>query len=234
VIQRLDYAYPYREVSEFRAAMPVTEWIKNQKNRTESALQSSPQSKSPLRLPRAIAGKMAMSATDRGTATHLVLEHLDFAQACDPINLQSQIDTMLDRKLIAKEEAASVDWGAIEWFAGGELGRLIRHARREDVIREIAFNLARPQPVKSSESMSLSPLDQLMLRGRIDLLIRVDDAFIVIDYKTDQVTGGQIQAKKASYQPQVQLYRQAVEKLTGIEVKAVYLVFLSPKIICAM
>ena len=234
VIQRLAYVYPYREVSEFRAAMPVTEWIKNQKNRTESVLQSSLRNKSPLRLPRAVAGKLAMSATDKGTATHLVLEHLDFVQSCDAISLQSQIDGMLDRKLIAKEEAAAVDRGAIEWFAGGELGQLIRGARREDVIREIAFNLAQPQTVKSSGNIGLSPLDQLMLRGRIDLLIRVDDSFMVIDYKTDQVTAAQVEARKESYQPQVQLYRQAIEKLTGVRVGAVYLVFLAPRIISAM
>ena len=73
-----------------------------------------------------------------------------------------------------------------------------------------------------------------MLRGRIDLLIRVDDSFMVIDYKTDQVTAAQVEARKESYQPQVQLYRQAIEKLTAVRVGAVYLVFLAPRIISAM
>ena len=244
VIQRLAFVYPYREASELRAAMPVTEWIKNQKRgpakRHSEDEQSLFSKKAPLgatnalRLPYVVAGKLEMAATDRGTATHLVLEHLDLAQPCDEPNVQSQIDRMLDRKLITFDEANAVDKSTIKWFAGSEVGRRLRDTRPEAIFREIAFNLAQPSASHLSTKLELAPLDQLMLRGRIDLLIKENDSYTVIDYKTDRVTATELETRKEVYQPQVQLYRQAIEKLTGIRVAAVYLVFLTPRIICAM
>jgi ATP-dependent helicase/nuclease subunit A len=75
-------------------------------------------------------------------------------------------------------------------------------------------------------------LDQIMLRGRIDLMVQDRDGFVVIDYKTDDVTGEQIEQRRGTYRRQVQLYRDAIQKLTGIPVREVYLVFLSAKVLC--
>ena len=73
-----------------------------------------------------------------------------------------------------------------------------------------------------------------MLRGRIDLLVRERDSVVIVDYKTDRVTADQLEARKDSYRPQVHLYRDAIKKLTGLEVATVYLIFLAPRLLCPM
>ncbi len=229
VIERLAFVYPHREASMLRAAMPVTEWIKSQKP-TGADSEASVRTPAALRLPFALAGKLEMAANDKGTATHLVLEHLDFSRPCDDDSLLLQIQKMVDRKLITEDQAGAVDRGAVEWFAASELGQLLHRLPPQQVLREIAFNRAQP----SMAIPTPAPLDQLMLRGRIDLLIRQGDSFDIVDYKTDRVTTRQLEARKETYLPQVHLYREAIEKLTRIRVAAVYLVFLSPRIICPM
>src|SRR4029077_12012038 len=118
--------------------------------------------------------------------------------------------------------------GAIEWFVASELGQKIRATPDQDLLREIPFNLALPPEKFPNAGPSADPLDQVMLRGRIDLLIREDQAFTVVDYKTDNVTEAEIDARQDFYRPQVQLYRDAIQKLTGTPVTGVYLVFLAP------
>jgi ATP-dependent helicase/nuclease subunit A len=177
---------------------------------------------------------MALSAADKGTATHLVLEHLDFTRPCRAEDLAEQIKRMLDLKLIAPAQADSVDRGAIEWFAACEIGQQIRHSPAGDVLREIPFNLSLPPGDFPGMPDSSEGLDQVMLRGRIDLLLRHGDSVVVIDYKTDNITADQIEGRKEMYQPQVLLYRDAIQKLTGLRVGGVYLIFLTPRIVCGM
>ena len=85
---------------------------------------------------------LPLAASDRGTATHLVLEHLDFSRPCRGEDLQRQIEKMLQRRLISEPEAAAVDQASIAWFIDSDFGKLIRRLPPEDVIRELPFNLA--------------------------------------------------------------------------------------------
>ena len=243
VIQRLAYSYPHAPFSRLRAALPVTEWAKNEKDgpvgsaladetstRNDAVRPPATSTGRLLPLPRVIAGETELGVTDKGAATHLVLEHLDFSRPCGPHDLRAQIEWMQHRKLITAAQADVVDHAAIEWFANSEIGQLLRHSAPENIIREIPFNLSLPPESFPNTPASTDGLDQTMLRGRIDLLVRKDHSFIVIDYKTDNVTGEHIETRKQSYQSQVQLYRHAIEKLTGVNVRDVYLIFLTPRI----
>lgn len=235
VIERLGYRYPHEPFAKLRAAIPVTEWARLQK----AAAVDADASPSPvtvdklLPLPRVLAGELPLSPTEKGTATHLVLQHLDFLRPCRGDDLRDQIDRMISRKLMLPAQAEAVDRAAVEWFAGCDVGKLVRATAKEDVFREIPFNLALP-PDALGASSSADPRDQVMLRGRIDLMLRRDGEYVVIDYKTDDVTERTIALRRESYRPQVGLYRQAIEKLTGAKVAAVYLVFLKPRVVVPM
>jgi ATP-dependent helicase/nuclease subunit A len=226
VIERLSFAYPHEEMTRRPAALAVTEWAKLKKSGPVSA-ESQFSIDRLLPLPAAVAEKLEMAATEKGTATHLVLEHLDFSRPCIGEDLRGQIDRLLDRRLIAPPQADAVDLAAIEWFVKGEIGALIRRSARQDVIREMPFNLA----LGDGRPAGALGLDQTMLRGRIDLMIRDGEHFIVVDYKTDDVSAGQIAQREETYRQQVQLYRTAIERLTSGKVNRVCLVFLAPRIL---
>jgi ATP-dependent helicase/nuclease subunit A len=246
VIERLGYVYPHQPFSERRAAIAVTEWSKKNPPAPQPVIAADLFESAPpqrplnnlLPLPRAISGELELSAADRGTATHLVLEHLDFQRPCTTADLDEQITSMVERKLLLPAQAKVVDRGSIIWFAQSELGEMLRRLPAADVIRESTFNLALQDEINlSPETATTSDavgLDRVMLRGRIDLLLKVDGSYVIIDYKTDRVSGDQIEQRGQGYEPQVRIYKQAIAAITGAPVSAVYLVFLAPRRICRM
>ncbi len=65
-----------------------------------------------------------------------------------------------------------------------------------------------------------------LLEGVIDLAFVEDGMWIVVDFKTDAVTGmEEMEARASSYWPQLSLYALALEQLTGRPVKEQILLF---------
>jgi ATP-dependent helicase/nuclease subunit A len=72
--------------------------------------------------------------------------------------------------------------------------------------------------------------DRTVLRGGIDLLaIDAQDRATIIDYKTDRVSGDELEQRVAVYRKQILLYSQAVRRLTGRAVVACWLAFLTAR-----
>jgi ATP-dependent helicase/nuclease subunit A len=210
VIRRLACRYPFEAIAALPAAVAATERTRHPTRAIVS-----------LPLPKCVQAEMAPA--DRGHATHRVLQYLDFSsRPCRGEDLRDQIDRMVARNLITSAEVQAVDRGAIEWFIQTELGTLLRNAPREEILREVPFTLAIDPPAAASHS-----LDRIMLRGRVDLLVRHEGEFHIIDYKTDQHGSHDSRA----YEPQMETYRDAVKSITGQGVKAVHLVLLSQRVI---
>ncbi len=57
------------------------------------------------------------------------------------------------------------------------------------------------------------PLDQIMIRGRIDLLVRSPQGLSIVDYKTDNVSGPEMDARVETYSKQMRFYAKAIEKI---------------------
>ncbi|MEO8457605.1 MAG: UvrD-helicase domain-containing protein [Chloroflexota bacterium] len=88
--------------------------------------------------------------------------------------------------------------------------RRARAAKR--VMREVPFAL---------ES------DGSVLEGYIDLVLQTDDGIEIVDWKTDQITPGEIEGRKANYRLQAGLYVYGLETATGQRVSKVTYVFAS-------
>lgn len=172
--------------------------------------------------PAFLAGELPPDAADRGTATHAVLEHLDFTRAGDDAAIREQIDSMVGNRRITPEQAKLVDIAAIEWLMQDEVGRRLR-ASAAGLLREVPVYFAVP----AQAGASTDPLDQVMLRGRLDLLLPEEGGYLIVDYKTDRVRGEQLEARTELYARQLQLYRDAIERLTGRKVTGAIIVFLN-------
>src|SRR5206468_1732090 len=96
----------------------------------------------------------------------------------------------------------------------------------EDLFREAPFHLA----INPPGARASGPLDRIMLRGRIDVLVLHEGEFIVIDYKTRHLPVVHAHAD-AVYEPQLQVYCDAISSITGCRVKAAYLVLLSARLV---
>jgi ATP-dependent helicase/nuclease subunit A len=174
------------------------------------------QSSSDLPIPRCCSAESAPEGTEIGTATHLVLQHLDFSESIEP-----QIARLVEKKLLTIEQGKLVDREAIAWFLQSDLGRLLQHSNCT-VRRELPIYFA-------LEEAGTTGLDQTMVRGRLDLLAMTEKELILLDYKTDRVRGESLRRRAEEYTGQLRMYRQAIEKITGREVTNMVLVFLAAR-----
>jgi len=163
--------------------------------------------------------------TDIGNATHRVLEFWDFRRPGDAAAIDLQIAELVSRRLVSAGEAKLVDAGAIGWLMQQELGKTLA-AVGDGLMREVPFARA-----MAGDFEPVDPMDQVMVRGRIDLLVPLADGVAVVDYKTDRVSERDIQRRTEPYRRQMQQYREAIEKIARQKVTAIYLVFLAPRVI---
>jgi ATP-dependent helicase/nuclease subunit A len=70
-----------------------------------------------------------------------------------------------------------------------------------------------------------------MVRGRLDVLVPMGNELVIVDYKTDRVSGDALEKRAGDYRQQLTLYRQAIERISGKKVSRAVLVFLQPKVV---
>src|SRR5262249_39281193 len=98
-----------------------------------------------------------------------------------------------------------------EIFRQSPLGR--RAARAVTAEREFDFLMA---------------LEDLVIRGQIDLWFEADGAIEGVDYKTDDVTAADAHARARDYAMQLRLYAIAIERIAGRAPSRAWLHFLRP------
>jgi ATP-dependent helicase/nuclease subunit A len=221
VISRMTEQYAHPEVANLAAAASVTSLVKKGAKPSDTPLPSTALDRV-LPQPEFLAGKLPLDAADKGTATHAVLEHFDFTQ--NPDSIHAQIQHLIETRRLTPELAALVDIDAIQWFLDSDIGKIIRASARQ-LHRELPVYYANP----SETTEPTDPLDQQMVRGRIDLLVPADGGWMIVDYKTDRVTGTALDERAALYTGQLDVYRNALRKITGKPVVESVLVFLSPR-----
>jgi len=243
IIARLTTPYPFERFTRLAAVEAATALTKkgnaapvvvatNLRHRGRGGEATVEFSKT-LELPRAVRTELKPSAADVGEATHLVLQHLDFARPCDVNDLRSQIGHLAEKRLITPAAAQSVDVDSICWLVGSAVGELLRtHAKTTR--RELPIYLALPPHELDSLATSDDPQDRVMVRSRADVLVQTPRGLEVVDYKTDRVDEHTLAARVDFYRPQMDLYRRAIKAVTGKPVAAVHLVFLSARSIVTL
>jgi ATP-dependent helicase/nuclease subunit A len=88
------------------------------------------------------------------------------------------------------------------------------------VLREAPFVLSVPAcELYPAEASGVD--EPVLVQGILDLAFEEEDGWVLVDYKTNRVDGGQTpETLLARYRPQLAVYRRALETLTGRPVKA--------------
>jgi CRISPR/Cas system-associated exonuclease Cas4 (RecB family) len=71
-------------------------------------------------------------------------------------------------------------------------------------------------------------VDDLVIRGQVDLWFEEGGELVIVDYKTDAVNLAEAHRRAQDYALQLRLYAMAVEQLTGRAADRAYLCFLRP------
>lgn len=168
-------------------------------------------------LPPWLAGEeAAVSGAQRGTALHKALQYITPAADQTTATLRREIDAFVRQGLLSREEAKLVYVPVLAAFCQSDIGR--RMAESPELHREYPFTvlLAGGDPLPETETG-----EQILIQGVIDCLFRQDDAWILVDYKSDRLETAD--AFRRRYAVQLALYKRAVEQITHRPVEETYI-----------
>jgi ATP-dependent helicase/nuclease subunit A len=169
---------------------------------------------------------MKLNAAEIGTATHSVMQFLDYNHVTTIESVKEQIDEMVRNELLTREQANSIDIESIFAFSQSLLGEKLKNSK--SIQREIPFSYG----ISASELYPnwIEEDELILIQGIIDLMLVDDDGVVLIDYKTDKTTAYQEEGAlekeaKKRYGVQIDLYTKAIEASLEKEVKERYLYF---------
>ncbi|MDQ0339679.1 ATP-dependent helicase/nuclease subunit A [Caldalkalibacillus uzonensis] len=234
VKQQLTWRYPHQAASTHRSKQSVTEikreWMApdaytdTQYIRTfRSSLAERPR----------FVQEQKLSAAEKGTAMHLVMQHVPLSAPVTEECVQDLVVRMVEQELLTEEQAEAIDIPAIVRFFESEVGQRLLSA--PFVRREVPFSYGLPahQAYRDWEGPRDTDEEEVVLiQGVIDCLFRDEQGLVLLDYKTDAISGrfpgGFEEAKPVlleRYQVQLELYTRAVEEIWQEHVTEKYLYF---------
>ena len=150
-----------------------------------------------------------------GTLMHEAMQWLPLAQYTQA-SLTKELDALVMKGTFTEEERNLLSDTSLYKFFSSDLGKRLVNAKR--IERELPFSmLFEGKRVYDT----LEDGENLFLQGIIDTAFEEDGEWILVDYKTDRVKSGEDLIKR--YKIQMDLYKEALQRLTGMPVKACYI-----------
>lgn len=243
VLARIDDVYPYLSSSSIRAAVAASQWRHGSTETGEPGqIKTHHRAMPGASLGEANTSASRRTATDRGTVTHRVLQHLDFQLATNLERLERELQRLVQDGLIHAAEMSSIDVDSLAWFITTDLAQALRsagsHLRRE-------FMFSALEPLNLIDSTTDAPADdQVLVRGVVDAILPVAEdrqgtstalgRIDIVDYKTDAVSPADVATRVDDYRSQMELYARAMQRVWKIPVRTAWLVFLTPRCIVAL
>ena len=218
--EMLDFVYPYTRETQMPSKVTATQ-LKGRAVDEEIAEHAAhtPYLR-PLTQPRFRQEHHGLTSAERGTATHLVLQYLDFSGG----DAAGQVAALRARNLLTEEQAAEVDVEALDRFLASPLAQEIRQGR--NILREYRFTLLMDERIYDPAAQGG---DEMLLQGVVDCCFETDAGITVVDFKTDRVfTAAEIRARAEQYRPQLEAYSRALEQVLEKKVGRRVLCFLAP------
>lgn len=150
-----------------------------------------------------------------GTLMHEAMQWLPVKKYTQK-SMIAMLDSLQAEGKFSDEERSLLSDRSLYGFFNSDLGQRLIASKR--VERELPFSMLfdgnRVYPdVENGE--------RLFLQGIIDTVFVEDDQWVLVDYKTDRVKSGDELIRR--YKIQMDLYKEALERLTNMPVKASYI-----------
>ncbi len=181
-----------------------------------------PKKRRPFRMPDFARREKPLSGTEKGSATHLVLQYMDFARTQSLEAVRGEIERLRIERFLTDREAGAVDAEAVFRLFSSPLGqRMLSGAKLH---REFKFSLLVDASLLGAEPGE----EELLLQGVVDCCLEEEDALTVIDYKTDRLRNrAECEERAFLYVPQLTAYARALTRIFQKPVKECALYFLS-------
>src|SRR5699024_1794561 len=233
VDERLSYTYPFQESAESRAKQTVTEIKRQRELKDEYSADQivKPFQPSIVKRPNFMQKEKIITAAERGTAMHTVMQHLPMTKSLNEEEIEEYTEVLVEREILTKQEAEIIDIRAIREFFMTDIAACMMNV--STIYREVPFSITLPaSEIYASWKSDVD--EQVLIQGVIDCLIPKEDGWMLLDYKTDvidgKVTEQMINKLRAKYEVQMNLYRHAIEQIWRQPVKETYLYFFSKQL----
>lgn len=221
VLARLDYVYPYEKARMMKSKYSVTEINQMAYEGTGGAGGGL---KTTLAVPKFRQGERKLTAAEKGTIYHSIMERIDFGRAArEGIDyVKEEVQSMIACELLSAEEADVVQLEKITDFFETDLGRRCSEA----------FDAGRVERERTFDLLVELDGEEVIVQGIIDCYVEEDDGILLLDYKTNWIdTAKPVEEEaarlKAAYTRQIDIYRQAMECTLEKPVKEAYLYLFS-------
>ena len=172
--------------------------------------------------PDFIRAETGLTAAERGTALHLVMQYIDFNKCGDAAGVGDEILRLTQKGFLTKEQADAVEAQKITRFFESDIGKRVLKAN--NIKREFKFSLLCP----AERFYTHGGDDRILFQGIVDCFFEEDGELVLVDFKTDRVTKDTIEDRVSNYTPQLTAYSDALERITGKHVKERVIYFLTP------
>ena len=168
------------------------------------------------RKPMAIAdAEEIVTGAQWGTLMHEAMQWLPVKKYTQT-SMTDMLDSLQAEGKFSDEERSLLSDRSLYGFFNSDLGQRLIASKR--VERELPFSMLfdgnRVYPAVENG-------ERLFLQGIIDTVFVEDDQWVLVDYKTDRVKSGDELIRR--YKIQMDLYKEALERLTNMPVKASYI-----------
>ena len=229
-LYKFDWQYRYCSAVDTPSKMTPTglKGDTKQKETAEDAVQmaqpaeESPWHASAFDRPRFMTEQKGLTATQRGTAIHLVMQYLPLHGDTSPTAVAQEVARLVSEGYLTPQQGAVAEPGRLAAFLDAPLGRQMAAAQRCE--REFKFSLL----LEASDYYPDVPKgDEIMLQGVLDCWFEDDSGITIVDYKSDRVTPETATVRGEEYRPQMEAYAMALGKILGRPVARCVLWFFS-------
>lgn len=220
--RNLAFVYPHAAAEKLPSKVTATE-LKGREEPDAEAVSLAVKPHAPFRMPDFAKKDKPLTGTEKGIATHLVLQYMDFAKGGSREEIEGEVQRLRAQGFLSRREAEAVDVAAVARLFASDLGRRMRSCPQ--VLREFKFSLL----CDAEEIYGTAAGEQLLLQGVVDCCLDEPEGLVIIDYKTDRVrTAQEIEARGKRYRGQILSYARAMERIHGKKVKQCLLYFITP------
>ncbi len=200
---RLHYSYPYVALGQIAAKITASQ---TSHHAADEGI--------PLLTQPAFLSKGGLTPAQRGTATHLFLEHLDLSAE----DAAAQAETMVERGILTKQQKDALNLQHLQRFLQSDTAA--RMAASPLLLREFPFTVERPVSDFGLDTSALphdAATETILVQGIADAVFEEDGQLVIVDYKTDRIQNGQELIDR--YHSQLEIYKEALTRTLQRPVK---------------
>lgn len=170
----------------------------------------------------------SLTSAEKGTIMHLVMQQIDMSQDVTEDYLEQLKVELVQKEFLRLDQLEAINNEGILRFFESDVAKRLRNA--ELVQREVPFSMV----ISAHEAYHDydGPEEKVLVQGVIDCLFKDQQGLVLLDYKTDRITGrfpGGFEGAKSElekrYQVQMDLYSRAIQNILKTTLDEKYLYF---------